>query len=229
MALPGRGDRILDVGVTTVLDDRLSMLSLAHRFLFIHIPKTGGNSIQQILHPFSEDRIVALDAQDGMDRFEVRGRFTAHKHATLADYRKRLSPESFAELFTFCTVRDPWSRAISFYFTPRRWLKRGLGPHWSRDDFVALLPQMPAMVDHLKIDGRIQSMGAIIRHENLADQLQAVLGRIGLDIDASQLPHLNRSQAGDYRAYYDADPDLIDVVARRYADDISTFGYRYEG
>ena len=229
MVLPGREDRILDVGETTVLDDRLSMLSLAHRFLFIHIPKTGGNSIQKILEPYSEDQIVTLAEQDGKERFEVRGRFTRHKHATLADYHALVPPEPFAELFTFCAVRDPWSRAISFYFSPRRWLKRGLVPHWSRDDFVALLPQMPAMVDHLKIDGRIQSMGAIIRHENLADQLQAVLGRIGLDIDASQLPHLNRSQAGDYRAYYDADPDLIDVVARRYREDISTFGYRYEG
>ena len=205
------------------------MISLAHSFLFVHIPKTGGNSIQKILEPHSEDRIVALDAQDGRERFEVRGRFTAHKHATLADYHKRLPPALFADLFKFCAVRNPWSRAISFYFTPRRWMKRGLDPYWSRDEFVALLPQMPAMVEHLKIAGQIQAMDGIVRHETLAEQLQPLLERIGLDIDASRLPHLNRSQAGDYRAYYDADPDLVDVVARRYREDISHFGYRYEG
>ena len=207
----------------------LNMLSLSHKFLFVHVPKTGGNSIQRVLNPYSEDRIVALDAQDGMDRFEVRGRFTPHKHATLADYRERIPPELFAGLFRFCAVRDPWSRAISFYFTPRRWMKRGLAPVWSRDDFLALLPQLPPMVDYLKIDGRIQAMAGIIRYENLADELQSVLDRIGIEIDGTRLPHLNRSEAGDYRAYYDADPGLIDVVARRYSEDIANFGYRFEG
>jgi len=33
----------------------------------------------------------------------------------------------------------------------------------------------------------------------------------------------------DHRAYYDADPDLVDVVARRYREDIAQFGYRYDG
>ena len=205
------------------------MLSLSHRFLFIHIPKTGGNSIQKILQPYSDDQIVALPMQDGKERFEVRGRFTPHKHATLVDYRNRLPPEQFAELFKFCAVRDPWSRAISFYFTPRRWIKRGLSPYWSRDEFVELLPQMPPMVDQLKIDGQIQVMDGIVRHENLAEQLSAVLGRIGIEVDEDRIPHLNRSQSGDYRAYYDSDPDLVDIVAEQYRDDISNFDYRFEG
>lgn len=32
------------------------MLSLAHAFLFIHVPKTAGNAITQASLPFSEDR-----------------------------------------------------------------------------------------------------------------------------------------------------------------------------
>jgi hypothetical protein len=205
------------------------MLSLSHKFLFVHIPKTGGNSIQKILQPHSEDRIVALTAQDGMERFEVRGRFTQHKHATLADYHSRVPPELFAELFKFCAVRNPWSRAVSFYFTPRRWMKRGTSPFWSRDDFLELLAQLPPMVDYLKIDGQIQTLGGIIEYEHLSEQLRSVLDRVGLEIDGGQLPHLNRSLAGDYRAYFEADRDLVDLVAERYREDIAYFGYRFEG
>jgi len=204
------------------------MLSLSHKFLFVHIPKTGGNSIQKILKPYSEDQIVALAEQDGRERFEVRGRFTRHKHATLADYYAQVPPELFAELFKFCAVRNPWSRAISFYFTPRRWMKRGLSPYWSRDEFVELLPRMPAMVDHLKIGGQVQSMDELIRYESLAEQLSAVLGRIGIAFDKERIPHLNRSRAGDYRCYFDADPDLVDLVAERYREDIDFFGYRFD-
>lgn len=204
------------------------MLSLSHNFLFIHLPKTGGNSIQQILAPYSEDRIVALDEQDGKDRFEVRGRFTRHKHATLKDYHNALPADLFAELYKFCAVRNPWSRAISFYFTPRRWLKRGLSPYWSKEHFREVLPQLPQMVDYLKIDGRIQPLDEVIEFEHLSEQLIAVLRRIGLQFKWEKLPHLNRSLAGEYRAYYESDPDLIDLVAEHYREDIAYFGYRFE-
>ncbi len=205
------------------------MLSISHRFLFVHIPKTGGNSIQRILLPYSEDQIVAFAMQDGKERFEICGRFTRHKHATLAEYHGRVPPELFAGLFKFCAVRNPWSRAISFYFSPRRWIMRGTSPYWSRDDFLELLPQLPPMVDYLKIDGQVHDLGGVIRFEKLAEQLPEVLGRIGLEIDTGQLPHLNRSLAGDYRAYFEADQDLVALVAERYREDIAYFGYQFEG
>ena len=107
-------------------------------------------------------------------------------------------------------------------------MKRGTSPYWSRDDFLELLPQLPPMVDYLKIDGRIHSLAGIIQYENLTEQLPAVLGRVGLKIDGGQLPHLNRSLAGDYRSYFEADQDLVDLVAERSREDIAYFGYQFE-
>jgi hypothetical protein len=205
------------------------MLSISHSFLFIHIPKTGGNSIQRILAPYSEDRILTLDEQDGTERFDVEGRFTWHKHATLSDYFHRVPPGLFLELFKFCVVRNPWSRAISFYFSPRRWLAQGIDPYWSRSEFLELLGRLPPMVDYLSIDGQIRAMDAVVRYERLAEQLPRVLAQVGIDFDPTQLPHVNRSAAGDYRSYFEGDPDLVDRVAERYRGDIETFDYQFEG
>jgi len=205
------------------------MLSISHSFLFIHIPKTGGNSIQNVLKPYSEDEIVTLDDQDGTERFDVQSRFTWHKHATLADYFNRVPPGLFLELFKFCVVRNPWSRAISFYFSPRRWLIQGTDPYWSRTEFLDLLERLPPMVDYLTIDDEIRALDAVVRYERLAEQLPAVLAEVGVALDARQLPHLNRSQARDYRSYFEGDRELVDRVAERYRSDIETFEYQFEG
>lgn len=63
------------------------MISIQHKFLFVHIPKTGGNSVQNILRDFSEDKIVLVAPhQDGKERFEVRNDlYNIKKHSSLSD------------------------------------------------------------------------------------------------------------------------------------------------
>jgi len=96
------------------------MLTIRKKFLFIHVPKTAGNSIQNILKEYSEDEIVAKAShQDAVERFEIRGVHPGlKKHSTLRKYKARLEPELFSSLFKFSTIRNPWDRLISLYFTP---------------------------------------------------------------------------------------------------------------
>lgn len=97
-------------------------MSSKYKFLFIHVPKTGGNSCQNIFKDFSEDKIVKLaNHQDGLERFEVRSKtYDVHKHSALSNYRDQIGSQLLKELFKFSIIRNPWDMCVSFYFSPHR-------------------------------------------------------------------------------------------------------------
>jgi hypothetical protein len=84
------------------------MLSLKNNFLFIHLPKTAGNSIQGNLQHYSEDDVVCLnDLQDGIERFEIRNQLAGiRKNSSLRDYQKVLEPDVFRQLYVVSKIRN---------------------------------------------------------------------------------------------------------------------------
>ena len=87
--------------------------------IFIHIPKTGGNSIQKALidNGRSIDKIILSGNQDGDERFELIGKYTKTKHMNLRDYRKYWSLKSMP---VFVCVRNPFKRLLSLYYSPNK-------------------------------------------------------------------------------------------------------------
>jgi hypothetical protein len=200
------------------------VLSLSGRWLFVHVPKTGGNSLQSVLQPYSDDRLVAKPPRDGREDFAVDGPVTPAKHASLEDYRARLSADVFDSLFVFAVARDPWERAISQYFGPVRWHETGGVPRWSPDDFAALVARMRSVVSMTSLDGRV-ALDFTLRFERLREDAAELFRRLGLP--PQELPHRNRGLAPrPWQTYYERDPNLVAMVATRLADDIEAFGYR---
>ena len=198
------------------------MISFQKRFLFIHIHKTAGNSIQSILRHYSEDEIVTARTQDGVERFGVRNpRYNIKKHSTLAEYLAALGEEQLHSLYKFTCVRNPWDRLISFYFRPSRG-----EVDWDRRAFRKLVLKTPSLADYLRL-GEEQdpflNVQRIMRFENLADDFRALCE--DLDIPPAELPTYNRSTRAHYSAYYDE--ELRELVQERFAPEIERFGYRF--
>jgi hypothetical protein len=201
------------------------MISFQKRFLFVHIPKTAGNSIQTVLRHYSEDEIVALRAeQDGIERFGLRNpNYKIKKHSTLAEYRAALGEARFRDLYKFTCVRNPWDRMVSYYFgtTP-------LVEAWDRKEFKRLILKAVSVAGYLRLDrdeaDPFGNTDYIIRFENLADDFRAVCARVG--IPDAPLPQYNRSDREHYSNYYDA--ELRELIRKRFAPEIERFGYAFE-
>lgn len=203
------------------------MLSLNKGFLFLHIPKTGGNSIQDALREYSDDQFVRLGPhQDGVERFELRSsKYDTNKHSTLAEYRRYYGDALFSQLFKFCCVRNPWDRCISYYYSPH-WGR----VKWNRDQFKSFVKNdvMP-VIDYLafnpaekeSFDKCIENINFVMRYENLQADFDFVCKH--LNLPQTTLPFRNVSTKGDYKSYYDK--ELEEVVRERFLDEITYFGY----
>ena len=201
------------------------MISLQKRFLFVHIPKTAGNSIQSSLRDYSEDQLVPLrKEQDGIERFGLRNpNYNIKKHSTLAEYRDALGNEQFRSLYKFTCVRNPWDRMVSYYFTPTQ------SPEtWDQKKFRKMIFKAVSVADYLRLDNCEQDPFAnvdyIMRFENLADDFRTVCGTLG--ISPATLPQYNRSNRKHYSKYYD--DELRELVHTRFAEEIERFGYAFE-
>jgi len=201
------------------------MISFQKRFLFVHIPKTAGNSIQSVLRDYSEDEIVALRGeQDGIERFGLRNpNYKIKKHSTLPEYRAALGEERFHSLYKFTCVRNPWDRMVSYYFTPTKRVEA-----WNRKEFCKAISNVLSAADYLRLDrGEGDPFGNvdyIMRFENLGEDFRAVCAALGLR--ATPLPQYNRSTREHYSKYYD--DNLREFVRKRFALEIERFGYTFD-
>jgi hypothetical protein len=201
------------------------MISFQKRFLFVHIPKTAGNSIQSALRDYSEDELVALRSeQDGIERFGLRNpKYKIKKHSKLTEYRAALGEGRFAELYKFACVRNPWDRMVSYYFTPTQNTVA-----WDPKKFRKVIVKALPVADYLRLNERdndpFENVNYIMRFENLVDDFRTVCRALG--ISPTTLPQYNRSNREHYSRYYS--DELRELVRARFAAEIERFGYTFE-
>jgi hypothetical protein len=202
------------------------MILSTWRFIFLHAPKTGGNAMQLLLQPYSDDRLVVGAERDGRDRFGVRGPITPHKHATLQEYADAMGGDLEGWRIVL-TARDPLARAVSHYFSPHRWVKHGGAdgpqvktPVWDRRAFLDMLADMRSLVDFVTVDGLVRRPDHLIRQERLVEDFTAFVRAAGVPADAAALHRVNASVGeASLREEAMADPVVRKAVAGRFAAD----------
>lgn len=193
---------------------RRTLADLESRYLvdwiFIHINKTGGSSIEQAL---------------GM-RFD---------HRSAREKMAAVGPAVWDRKFTFSIVRNPWDKVVSHYHYRVKNGQAGFrdgGPAFN--DWVRLAydekdprfhdqPQMFAPQMDWIGDAQDRILVQFVgRFERLDADFREICARIGR---TAELPHLKATRHAHYSTYYDA--VSRDIVARHFARDIRHLGYDF--
>ena len=180
-------------------------------FVFIHINKTGGSSIEHALG-------------------------IRHEHLTALEKRADVGECRFEQKFRFTVVRNPWDRVASHYFYRVKTNQTGLGARtipfteWVRRAYAERDPvyyDKPRMFMP-QLDWLSDASGGLLvdfvgRFERLQADFDAICARLGIE---APLPHERSSGKGDYRSFYD--DATAEIVADCFARDIERFRYGFE-
>jgi len=145
--------------------------------------------------------------------------------------RLTVTRDQYNRYFKFTIIRNPWSRAYSWYqnvmFDELHRQGRPIDGQTSLDEFLKLYagrgPLRPQVYWLKSFDGSIH-LDYVGRFENLLADFHKACNC--LNIPAMELPHKVKGSGDDYRLRYDEGSK--ELVANIFREDIETFGYSFE-
>lgn len=219
------------------------ILSHSRKFIFIRPPKTGSTSVQQALveHcrdgdwistvwmtpdavrkqfsraaiygpiPYTGPVMRPPELSEEYEQYSIsprRRRLWAHTHAVPSQIR-RANTRAWSRYLKITIVRNPWAQVHSVM---RFSALHGEGAGRTFENAVAVLGARHYW----------QHADVVLRFEHLAQDVEALAGRLGLNIELSHFREHGRS---DYREHLT--PDQQQVVAEVFSDRIERFGYEF--
>lgn len=225
------------------------IISHTHKFIFVKSLKTAGTSIEAALsNQCGGDDVVTPLGNYEFNRDETGawvhkamnpGRY--EQHDTAATIRASLSADRWNSYFKFSIARNPWDRALSYFFWDRRQDKtlkpekkliHALGVPF--DDFTPVKAKFAEFVrertlennDAFYVDGDGLCVDFVVRYEQLNDDFDELCRRVG--VPRLDIPRLKTGIRKDKRPYWDYyDDDTRDIVGELHRNDLRLFGYQF--
>ena len=182
--------------------------------LFVHIPKTGGSSIETGLRELGVKRALHYHRSVGYSKCNPQ-----HAHAEI--YAKWISSDFYD--FAFAVCRNPYARIASEY-RMRVTNKGGATPFapWLQEAADRFSQNRYTLDNHLRPQTEFLLPGlTLFRFEDgLGAAFQVICGRLGI-AEPKPIPHVRKGAVGDI----EADLASIALIKDLYHVDFERFGY----
>lgn len=205
------------------------MISHSHKFIFIHIPKTGGTTVESLLKDYG----VLLQG---------RGNFHSiyFKHIPTEKLETMMGDE-YQRYFKFSFVRNPWDWLISIYEFCRGFAY----PFLYDSEFSSL--KVPVEYQNMPFEQWLRwfhetfnmqqsdiisnskgglSVDRVFRYENLKTDIEELGAELGLSLKQN-IPRLKASNRKPLDHYYNSGKS-VDLVQKYFSKDIERFGYKFD-
>jgi|14BtaG_2_1085337.scaffolds.fasta_scaffold00050_28 hypothetical protein len=217
-------------------------------YLFLHIPRTGGTSITDVLpagRTTDAQLKKSISSGQRIPHFSD-SKFATNKgislqHATLDEYQ--LSKD---DLLTFTFVRNPWDRIVSIF----EHQINNCGHMLQGDDKITKFRFFISLIKWLweedllnyELDGHLRPQAyythkngeQIIdfygRYENMTEDLKTLSKMCEFDLKNIDVPSINKSndRFPEYNNYYNIGNGVMkSIVHEIYRDEIELYGYEF--
>lgn len=209
------------------------------KFVFVHIWKTGGESVVSALRGHCPayfrnrylNKAIRLTPGPSSALLGWRARLVNGQHFTAQEIRNEMPAGMFDEAFSFTFVRNPWDWQVSNYAyalqTPAHGQHEIIRELGSFDAYIRYQyeDQAPSQSSFILDENGEQIVDFVGRFETLQEDFETVCNRIGVD---AALPFLNASKRKkDWRSYYTDETRAL--VAELFEADLQRFGYSWDG
>ena len=218
------------------------MISYKNNFIFVHIPKCAGTSIEEYFTELENNpdphELFLPSMSPAPDSYKEHALvFEVVQHYTLQSIKDILyshgKSEFYDNAYKFVVVRSPWERMAS----SAAYLKNTPWGDYIPDcntvgEGIKKLCEVQHIdnhrfdinqIDFLKVDGEI-AVDYIIRFEDLDKGFKEVLEKLKLPTD-KKLGHAMKSNHKNYIEYYTE--ETKEMIREKYKEDIEYFGYEF--
>lgn len=214
------------------------IISRGRRYIFVHIPKTGGTALSLALEARAmKDDILIGDTPKALRRRArqktLLGSGRLWKHSGLADIHGLVSNAEMADFFVLTLVRNPWDRMVSYYHWlqlqgfdhPTVKLAKTLGfGEFLRDASLQKSVHGTPYASYITDQSGVERCNLFARIEHLAEDILPFETHLGFSL--GQIGRVNSSpREPDYRGYFSDDD--AEIIAQNCATDIARFGYEF--
>lgn len=209
------------------------MIFHSYKTIFVHIPKAGGTSIENLLWPDFSTRTEADLWMGFVKPFYNKYQTGGLQHLLATQIREEVGQAIFQEYYKFSVVRNPFTKTVSQYlYMSRREDLRDFLNMKKNATFIEYLHlisqkehvQWKPQVDFVLDENNKPLLDDIIKLEKIKENYAYLTSKVGVSFNG--LSHHNK---GNYEAFKDYHTkESIDIISEIYKKDIEYFNYEYE-